>query len=73
MVMREARAEDNMPSVWRKASRCDSGSCVEVAAIDGRIAIRDSKQPDGAPYLTFAPESWRAFIAGVRSGKFDGR
>ena len=64
-------AEADSPLAWRKASRCESGTCVEVALAGGQIAIRDSKQPDGSPYLTFAPETWRGFIASVRAGEFD--
>ena len=61
---------DSSPD-WRKASRCDSGTCVEVASVNGGVAIRDSKQPDGSPHLTFSPEPWQAFIAGIRAGEFD--
>lgn len=55
---------------WCRSSRCDSGTCVEVARIDGTIAIRDSKDVDG-PVLTFSPQEWAAFIAAVRNGEFD--
>ncbi|QLQ37330.1 DUF397 domain-containing protein [Micromonospora robiginosa] len=52
---------------WRKSSRSNGqgGACVEVA--DGRpdmVAVRDSKDPAG-PVLAFAPDAWRAFVAGV--------
>lgn len=55
---------------WLRSSRCDTGSCLEAAHIDGMIAIRDSKVVDG-PVLTFTPEEWAAFVAGVRGGEFD--
>lgn len=32
---------------WRKSSRSESGNCVEVAAEQAAVAIRDSKNPDG--------------------------
>jgi len=70
-VRRIKMVEADSSTEWRKASRCDSGSCVEFASIDGRAAIRDSKQPDDSPYLTFSPEPWRAFLAGVLAGEFD--
>jgi Domain of unknown function (DUF397) len=41
---------------------------VEVASIDGGVAIRDSKQPDG-PILRFTRAEWDAFVAGVRAGE----
>ncbi|WP_083471656.1 DUF397 domain-containing protein [Kibdelosporangium phytohabitans] len=39
---------------WRKSSRSggNGGQCVEVALVDGAIAVRDSKDPTG-PALIF--------------------
>jgi hypothetical protein len=34
------------------------------------IAIRDSKDVDG-PVLTFSPQEWAAFVAGVRNSEFE--
>jgi hypothetical protein len=57
---------------WRKSSYSDSGgACVETAVLpDRRVALRDSKQPDGAILLYTAAE-WGAFVKGVKAGKFD--
>jgi hypothetical protein len=55
--------------VWRKSRRCDSASCVEVATVEGGIAVRDSKDPSG-PVLRFTGGEWAAFVAGVRDGDF---
>jgi ABC-type amino acid transport substrate-binding protein len=58
---------------WRKASYStgNGGNCVEVARnLPGAVAVRDSKDPDG-PALVFAPTPWRAFVDGVKSGRFD--
>ncbi len=51
--------------VWRKSSRSGAqGNCVEAAKLpDGTVAVRDSKNPDGA-VLTFTPAEWDAFIGG---------
>jgi hypothetical protein len=52
---------------WRKASRSSSNgdACVEVATnVPGVIAVRDSKNPDGA-VLEVSPAAWRAFVAGL--------
>lgn len=48
---------------WRKSSRCDSNSCVEVAPGPTRAAVRDSTDP--GQWLTFAREDWRAFVRGL--------
>lgn len=52
---------------WRRASRCESGACVEVARVGDQIAIRDSKDAAG-PVLLFTQEEWSAFTRGVRDG-----
>lgn len=57
---------------WRKSTRsgpnCDN--CVEIAFVDGVVAVRDSKDPDGA-VLIFTPAEWDAFVGGARDGEFD--
>jgi len=57
---------------WRKSSySTDGGECVETAVLlDRRIALRDSKQPDGA-ILLYTPAEWSAFIQGAKAGEFD--
>jgi hypothetical protein len=60
-------------AVWRKSTRSDNGgnSCVEVAKnLPGVVGVRDSKDRSG-PALTFTPEEWAAFVAGVKGGEFD--
>jgi len=59
-------------AVWRKSTRsgpnCDN--CVEVAFVDGAVAVRDSKDPEG-PVLIFTPAEWDAFVGGAKDGEFD--
>ncbi|MBX6722510.1 MAG: DUF397 domain-containing protein [Dactylosporangium sp.] len=59
-------------AVWRKSTKsgpnCDN--CVEVAFVGDRIAVRDSKDPEG-PVLVFTPAEWDAFVAGAKDGEFD--
>jgi hypothetical protein len=57
---------------WRKGNHGGScsDSCVEVAFVDGAIAIRDSARPDG-PVLLFTQAEWDAFVAGAKDGEFD--
>jgi Domain of unknown function (DUF397) len=48
---------------WRKSSySSQSGNCVEVARnLPGLVAVRDSKEPDGAK-LTVSQGAWLAFL-----------
>jgi hypothetical protein len=57
---------------WRKSTRsspsCDN--CVEVAFVNGAIAVRDSKNRE-AGVLIFTPGEWDAFVDGTKDGEFD--
>jgi hypothetical protein len=55
---------------WFKSSRCADRNCVEVAALGGLVAMRDSANAD-QPYLTFTRGGWASFLAGVSAGEFD--
>ncbi|MFG2085207.1 MULTISPECIES: DUF397 domain-containing protein [unclassified Spirillospora] len=48
---------------WRKASRSteNGGNCVELAPVNGLIAIRDSKDPSG-PKLLVNRKDFRRFV-----------
>jgi hypothetical protein len=39
----------NRKLTWRKSSRSGSsgGNCVELASLESKVAVRDSKDPDG--------------------------
>jgi hypothetical protein len=51
---------------WRKARRSQgNGDCVEIASADGRIAVRDSKDPLG-PMLTYPADAWRSFLVATK-------
>jgi hypothetical protein len=57
-------------AVWRKGSQSQSqGQCVEVAHVEGLVAVRDSKNPDGN-VLLFTRSEWSAFLGGVANGEF---
>lgn len=57
---------------WFKSSRSSgNGQCVMSARLpDGGMAVKDSKNPDGAALL-FTRGEWQAFIEGVKLGEFD--
>lgn len=59
-------------AAWRKARRStdNGGSCVELAALPGGTAVRDSKNPTG-PVLEFTPGEWRRFTGRVKCGVHD--
>ena len=56
-----------------KSSYCTSppGGCVEIAAKDGVVAVRDTKNP--GHMLRFTTAEWEAFIKGVKIGEFDAK
>lgn len=55
---------------WRKSGRSNTNGCVEVAFVEDRVAVRDSKDRDG-PVLMFSAHEWATFLLGVRDGEFD--
>lgn len=59
-------------TTWIKSSLSfANGDCVEAARLpDGRIGVRDSKDPGGA-VLRFTSSEWVAFLGAVRAGEFD--
>lgn len=58
-------------AVYRKSSKSGpySDNCVEVAFVDGGVAVRDSK--DRGPVQVYTDAEWSAFVEGVRAGEFD--
>ncbi len=58
-------------SAWRKSSHSGAReNCVEIAPAARRVAVRDSKTPDG-PKLGFNRRGWTAFVRGAKDGTFD--
>lgn len=55
---------------WRKSSFSGAaGHCVEVAAVDGGIAVRNSTSPESGA-LKFSDAEWAAFVAGCKADEF---
>jgi Domain of unknown function (DUF397) len=61
---------DLTSAVWRKSTYSGTNGCVEVAFVQGRVAVRDSKDRSGRTLVFTGPE-WEAFLRGVRAGEFD--
>jgi hypothetical protein len=69
-VPNRVRAPLLRAAIWRKSSFSNpSGNCVEAALVDGGVAVRNSRFPDG-PALVFTGPEWKAFLLGVKDGDF---
>jgi hypothetical protein len=76
--MDRTRIYNGMPATqlgttgWRKPwSGGNGGSCVEAMRLgDGRVALRQSTDPDG-PALICCPIEMKRFIQAVKSGAAD--
>ncbi|MGH3873121.1 MAG: DUF397 domain-containing protein [Pseudonocardiaceae bacterium] len=67
-----AMIEQLAVAAWRKSSFSgDEGSCVETALLpDGRIAVRNSNQPE-ADVVFFTRAEMDAWVKGCKAGEFD--
>lgn len=56
---------------FSRGSRCNGGTCVELARerASGRVHLRHSEEPHRV--LTFSSGEWEAFLAGLNDGEFD--
>jgi hypothetical protein len=60
-----------MEAPYKISSYCGAGSCVGIGMLaDGSVVVADTKVA-GGPTLTFTPEEWNAFVAGVKASEFD--
>jgi len=55
---------------WMRSSFCADSSCVEVAAFDGEVLVRDGKNSAG-PVLEFSTSDWGEFLDAVIAGEFN--
>ena len=62
----------SLDACWIKSRHSNAeGNCVEVAPlVDGGIAMRNSRDPDG-PALVYTAAEVAAFVAGAKDGEFD--
>jgi hypothetical protein len=56
--------------IWQKSSFSQgTGECVELAAMDDSILMRESDAP--GTVVTTSRDKLRAFVLGVKAGEFD--
>jgi hypothetical protein len=55
---------------WCRASLCAAGECVEIAAHQDVVIMRNSARPDSG-YVFFSPKEFGAFLAAAKAGEFD--
>ena len=52
---------------WRKASRSvGNGACIEIASLEGVIAVRDSKVLD-SPVIRYSTHAWQSFLSDLKA------
>ncbi|MFJ7493042.1 DUF397 domain-containing protein [Streptomyces sp. NPDC097727] len=63
----------NEPRWFKSSYSSNGGDCVEaaanLAASNGVVPVRDSKNP-GGPVLNTSPTAFATFVAGVKAGEF---
>jgi hypothetical protein len=58
------------PITWQKSSFSEThGACVELAAVDGAIRLRESDDPHVV--ITTAPHPLGTLIRAIKAGEFD--
>jgi hypothetical protein len=67
--MRSYEAMHAPPLDWFKASFCQNGECVEIAAYSGTVIMRNSAQPDST-YAYFTTEAFGSFLKRAKAGEF---
>jgi hypothetical protein len=62
--------EEQLMQGWRKSNlSIANGACVEVAAVPGRVVVRDSINPGGT-VIPYESEVWAVFTEAVRCDRF---
>jgi hypothetical protein len=70
-VVKKFEADLSNARWLRSAAATQTGAAaVEVALLDGGVAVRDSRRPEG-DVLFFTPDEWDAFVGGAKDGEFD--
>ena len=60
--------DDKLALNWRKSMKSGTVGCLEVAAGDGVVYLRDSKRLEG-PILPISARAWLVFVAELRASQ----
>ncbi|MEU8121083.1 DUF397 domain-containing protein [Spirillospora sp. NPDC049024] len=62
----------NTQTTWRKSSYSggEGGQCVELAAVDGSVGIRDSRNVSG-PALMVGRDALKGLVGRIKAGDLD--
>lgn len=55
---------------WQKSSFCAAGECVEIAAHEEVVIMRNSSRPE-AGYVYLSPAEFGSFVRAAKAGEFD--
>jgi hypothetical protein len=55
--------------VWVKSTFCADNACLETAAVESDVAVRDGKNVE-KPFLRFSRTDWNAFVENVAAGEY---
>jgi hypothetical protein len=54
---------------WRRSSRCDTNTCLEITTANGLLWLRNSNQPELV--VSFTAGEWESFREALIHGEFD--
>jgi uncharacterized protein DUF397 len=60
-----------VPFTKSSYSSNDGGECVEIATVQGKVAIRDSKLGPSSPILELPRPAFTAFLTSIRANTFE--
>jgi hypothetical protein len=67
---RKAKAPSHVHNflTWRRSTFSGATNCVEIAAAEGAVYIRDSKSSVDSQILATSLSSWQALLNRIRAG-----
>ena len=69
-MKRNTRRRAPLDQEWRTSSRSEETNCVQVRRANGRVEIRNSRDPAGGT-VRLTEAAWAEFLRAVADGAFD--